>query len=851
MRRLAGFFLFLHVCPLVAQHQLVLEGSIVDTTGAAVSGGPLRVETHNGVVLANTLSDQKGAYRLTGLPSGDLVLATPPYAGFAASTQRFHLTASMTGVTVTLQLESVSQEVSVGSEQSLAVDASANRDTISVAGDDLRKLPVFDQDYIATLTPFLDSSAGSSGGPTIIVDGVEMKTAGVSASAIQEVRINNDPYSAEFNRPGRGRIEIITKPGSPRFHGEANLIVRDATFNAKNHFALVRPPESRRIYEGHVGGPVGYGGHTSFIVSSSYREQNTASVVSALGPSGPINQNVFTPNRNTQASLRLTHDFSSSHRLSVGYNFQSSSSINAGVGGITLPEAGYNSSSREDDVIINDRLIVTPNLVNQLLITLEKDEDVTRSVTNARSIQVSGSFIGGGAQADLNRTENTFHVNEIVSWNHGRHYVRTGVQLPQFSRRAVDDRTNRLGTYKFASLRTYAGGNPYVFTSQQGIGRAVYWINEFGSFVQDQITLSPKVQLTLGLRYDWQAFIPDNNNLAPRISIALAPGKGKTIYRIGTGIFYDRTGGDFPATTKLHDGIVLHAIQIQQPTFGGDPNANASNLPTNLARFSSNVRSPYALQYSAGVERQIHRSVMLTAAYRGQVQVKAFRSRDANAPILPAAPQLSITYRRPDVAFGQIQQIESGGRTLLNALDLSFRGQAGRWFSGQAQYTISLFQNNTGGISAFPQNQYLPNAEWGRADLDRRQRFNLIGNINPDHWLSLGVNATLYSGTPYNETTGNDDFHTGLGNARPSGVARNTLQASGVASLDLLYGHDFHLNKASGDTAKILTAGASAFNVLNRTNYTNYIGALSSLLFTRPTAALAGRQLQFVIGYRF
>jgi hypothetical protein len=151
----------------------------------------------------------------------------------------------------------------------------------------------------------------------------------------------------------------------------------------------------------------------------------------------------------------------------------------------------------------------------------------------------------------------------------------------------------------------------------------------------------------------------------------------------------------------------------------------------------------------------------------------------------------------------------------------------------------------------FPQNQYQPNAEWGRADQDRLQRFNLMGNINPDHWLTLGVAATLYSGTPYTETTGDDNFHTGLGNARPAGVGRNKLQAGGVASLDLLWDHDFRLTKETGDNAKILTAGVSGFNVLNRTNYTNYIGTVSSSLFTQPTAALSGRQLQFSLGFHF
>jgi hypothetical protein len=834
-----------------AQNLPSVRGSVVDPTGATVPGATVRLESPNGDLVSQTTVDSAGNFLLPNLRTGTFALVVPAFSGFASHTQSLSLTSGVTTVKITLDPESINQQVTVGAEQSLSTDSSANRDTVSVTGDQLKKLPVFDQDYIATLTPFLDASAGSSGPVTLIVDGVEMKSTGVSASAIQEVRINNDPYSAEFNRPGRGRIEIITKPGSPHFHGEVNFIVRNAIFNAKNYFAPVRPPESRRIYEGHLSGPIGHGGHTSFITSASYRQQDTAAVVNAIGPNGPIIQNVLTPNRNSQYSFRVTHDFSPNHRLSIGYNFENSTSTNAGVGGITLAEAGYNLSSREDDAIFNDRIIISPNLINQLQITFEKDEDVTQSVTNAQSIQVSGSFIGGGAQADTAKTENTIHVNEIITWSHGKHYIRAGVQLPQFSRRAVDDHTNRLGTLKYSSLTTYNANAPYVFTAQQGPGRALYWINEFGSFIQDQIKLSPKLQLALGLRYDWQTFVPDNNNLAPRVSLAYAPGNGKTILRVGTGVFYDRTGGDFPATVKLHNGIVLYSIQIQNPIFPLPPGTNFNSYPTNLAQFDPHVRAPYAFQYSFGIERQLNKTLTLTAAYRGQVQVKSFRSRDANAPILPPNPSLTADYPRPNLSYGQIQQIESGGRTLLNAVDLSFRSQAGRWFTGQGQYTLSTFDGNTGGINAFPQNQYLPNNEWGRSLQDRLQRFNLLGNINPDHWLSLGVGLNLYSGPPYNETTGNDYYHTGLGNARPAGVARNTLQAGGTASLDLLYNHDFRLTKDKGDKAKILSAGVSAFNVLNHPNFTSYIGTLSSSRFGQPTAALAGRQLQFSVGFQF
>lgn len=124
-------------------------------------------------------------------------------------------------------------------------------------------------------------------------------------------------------------------------------------------------------------------------------------------------------------------------------------------------------------------------------------------MSNAPSIQVDSSFTGGGAQADVARSENTIHISEAVSLTHKNHYIRFGANIPQISRRAVDDRTNRLGTFGFNSLADYAKPipTPYVFTSQQGPGRGLYWINEIGGFFQDQIRLTSQMALTLGLRY--------------------------------------------------------------------------------------------------------------------------------------------------------------------------------------------------------------------------------------------------------------------------------------------------------------------------------------------------------------
>jgi hypothetical protein len=199
----------------LSQTPLSIRGTVVDATGAVVPGLVVTLDTRSGTPVARTGSDANGTFVFTGLSAGDLVLSVPAVAGLAARTIPVHLTANLAALRVGLTVASVSQEVRVGSQPTLSTDSSANRDTITVSGDDLRKLPAFDLDYTSALSSFLDPSSASSGGVTLIVDGIEMKSVGVSSSAIQEVRINNDPYSAEFSRPGRGRIEVTTKPGSP------------------------------------------------------------------------------------------------------------------------------------------------------------------------------------------------------------------------------------------------------------------------------------------------------------------------------------------------------------------------------------------------------------------------------------------------------------------------------------------------------------------------------------------------------------------------------------------------------------------------------------------------------------
>jgi hypothetical protein len=169
------------------------------------------------------------------------------------------------------------------------------------------------------------------------------------------------------------------------------------------------------------------------------------------------------------------------------------------------------------------------------------------------------------------------------------------------------------------------------------------------------------------------------------------------------------------------------------------------------------------------------------------------------------------------------------------------------------QYTLSKATNDTSGVNWMPPNSYDLSLEYARADFDQRHRVDFIGTFNSGSWANLGVALALYSGRPYSITTGRDDFNTGTANARPAGVARNSLEGPGYADLDVRWSRELplHLTGRTPKSGPSATVGIDAFNVLNRVNYSRYIGTRTSPFFGRAISAQSARQLQLSLRLSF
>jgi hypothetical protein len=198
-----------------------------------------------------------------------------------------------------------------------------------------------------------------------------------------------------------------------------------------------------------------------------------------------------------------------------------------------------------------------------------------------------------------------------------------------------------------------------------------------------------------------------------------------------------------------------------------------------------------------------------------------------------------------------VREIESTGRLAAQSVQFTLRGQVSRHLNTSVQYTLSQTHNDTSGINWMPPNAYDLSLEYARADFDQRHRFDLLGTLNAGAWLNVGVAVALYSGRPYSKTTGTDDFNTGVANARPPGVPRNSLNGPDYADLDLRWSHEVFLDQTKKSSGPTLTFAVDAFNALNRVNDTSYVGTLTSPFFGSAVSAQPARRLQFSARIKF
>ena len=606
--------------------------------------------------------------------------------------------------------------------------------------------------------------------------------------SILQIRINQNPLSAEFAHPGFGRIEIITKPGTEQWHGSAGFNFGNAALDARNAFALTRPARDQRHYSFTLSGPI-INKKVSFFLNADQRTVDSSAIVNAVTLNGPFVTNVPSINENRFFGLRIGATLSKTNVLTLGYNYHQFDRETNG-GGFTLPDRGSTTNNDNHTFTIADTLIINSRLVHETRMRFQHEITDAEAKTPGVAINVLDAFNSGGATCCPNTSrQDQIDFQDYLTYTRKKHTIRGGFQL-QYENHHDLIASNFNGTYTFSSLDQYrealAGQHvdpndptsPLVRATQFSInlGNPLLGYSQYEAslFIQDDIRWRQNLTISPGLRYEFQSHLRDRLNVAPRLGIAWSPFKDrKTTVRAGGGIFFNRLSGGLYENTLRFDGITQRNIVIRNPIFdpagplAANPGASIDPLRTIKRVLDPNLQAPYTIYFTSSIEHQFRSGIFGSFTYIHSRGVHFFRSRDINAP-------LPDTLVRPDPTQGNIYSLESTANSKYDGFMFRVDRRFGRNFSVFVNYTLSWANSDADGPQALPANSYDLRSEWGPAFIDRRHFLNVTGMVSLPHGFRLTPFVLVSSGGPFNIITGQDDNLDTVINDRPAGINRNS-----------------------------------------------------------------------------
>ncbi|MCS6885845.1 MAG: carboxypeptidase regulatory-like domain-containing protein [Acidobacteriota bacterium] len=779
----------------------VLRGQVLDQTGAGISGAELRLIDSAGNS-KTMVADERGSFSIAKLAPGEYVLKVevPGFEPFTSEPLKVG-DRPLEPLLIKLVVASTVEQVTIDSTSQLSVSSSSDTSALVFKGKDLEQLP----DDPNELQQALQELAGPSAGP----NGAQLFVDGFSGlrlppkSSIREIRINSNPFSAEYAQIGFGRIEILTKPGTDKLRGDASFSFNDESLNARNAFVGFRAPLQVRRYALNLSGPV-IRNKASFAFDFERRTQDENANINVTLLDKDLNPAEFstvilTPQVGTNFGLRFDYQFGTAHTLVSRYSYAEDSNKNQGVGTFELPTRAFDTFSRNQNVYLTLTSIVSPKVVNEARLQLSRTVTTMRDVVNATAVVVNGSFIGGGAQNGQNRQlSERFELQNFVSLSLDKHSVKTGAVL-RGGRLSDINTSNFGGTFIFAgdverdaqgrplpsarpisSLEHYRrtllglpGYYPSQFTIRSGDPFASVNQYELSLFVQDEWRLRQNLSVSAGMRYEVQTNLGARYNFAPRLAIAYSPrssaGQPSTVIRAGFGIFYDRFNENLTLNARRLDGTrVAQFFAINPKFFPRIPSVSELQAAWPIRQFvAEGMTAPYVMQGVVSFERQLPKRLTLSVNYLWARGVHQLRSRNINAP-LPGTFTGQGSGIRPFGNVGEIYLYESTGFTTLHQLRIGLNQRFSRNFSFFTTYALSDGKGDTEGVGTFPANSYDLSGEFGRSAIQVKHFFVTGSSIQLPWRISASPFVIARSGRPFNIVTGVDSNGDSLFTERPS-----------------------------------------------------------------------------------
>ena len=685
-----------------------------------------------------------------------------------------------------------------------------------------------------------------------------------SINTVSEFKVDNSTFSAEYGRNSGAIVNVATRSGSNSLHGEAFDFYRDDRYDSRNYFNPPPAPQSvfnRKQFGINLGGPIAKNRTFFFLSYEGLRHlqavdlnSGTLTAAQRAGVTDPVAKRLlhYIPEANDstgsrfigsgiapvdldQYTLDLRHSAGQKDDLHWYYAFQRDIRQEPNAQGNTVPGFGDERGGHRQVMTFNETHVFSPALVNEarfgfnrlnisfnpLLTGLNMaDLGINTGVTAASplpQITISGPNlnIGGPAGFPSGRIVTTFAVGDTATYLRGGHIVKFGGEL-----RRVKHHSFNLdpGRFTYPSVAAFQSGFGSSFNITLGDRSFDAFVNAFGVFVQDSVTLGPNLKADLGLRYDYLPSPTEaNDNLVmfdkatvslrqigsgvdqitrngsdvqPRLGLIWNPtGDGRLAVRgayavminqTNTGYFTGETGNpplvkplSVQAAGTAASNVKLDTAFAQAGAVGLAPSTTDPNfLPGRTQTWNVNVEREFGAMGvmvgyfgSYGDRQRIPVNINQFATPGGSV--RPYPRLSASSAILPGS------------TLGNIIEIESSGWSHYKGLWVTANRRLSRGLQLAGSYTLSK-STDTNSYDATGANdngslQDSTNIAGSEAlsDFDVRHRFSLNasydlpfhGNRLKDGWQVVVVEQAQ-TGSPLNVIT-NITTITGAAVVRP------------------------------------------------------------------------------------
>jgi hypothetical protein len=790
-----------------------LHGVVLDPDNALIPGATVALTSASGTT-QSTVSKSDGTYTFRNLATGAYALNVTArgFSVYVNQTIKVSAGASL-ALDVKMALQEQLQQVNVSTDAvSLSVDSDSNASSTVITGAALDALSDDPNELQSELQALAGPSAGPNGGQ-IYIDGF---TGGQlpPKSSILAIRTNQNPFSAQYDQLGYGRIEILTKPGTDTYHGNFMTMFGDKVLNTSTPFLGAGQPDYHTLFfTGNLTGRIKQG--MSFTLAGSHRTMDNNAIVnpSAIYSASPTSavlcapdtlpysacsSNPFPESARAEATPATRWDLSprvdmmlgAKNTLMTRYDYESSSSsVNPTVTSALLT-TGSDRSSSDQDVQISDTQLINSKVINETRFEYRRISSNSSPLNNSPSLSVQGYFnVGGGSTTSSSGDH--IEVQNYTSVQLVKNYLRFGGRLRTSSESNYSNSgLNGSFTYNYlldpctdpnvstkpsncasvvttpcAATNLVAGSSPYSsyqcgIVSQFGL-KAInnYTIaarqTDAEFYAEDDWKARANLTLSYGVRLELQNVINSSHDLAPRVSFAYGvprqSGKTTTVIRGGFGIFFNR--------------FLLDSIESQIANNGQNAQSFTYISPGVACQPTSSGTLPYSSGCTTGAKTaasvtpllndpNLRSAYVIQSAATLEQQIGKYAT--VSATYLNAHGEHQFLTRSIPTAPGNttIDNInQSEGIFRQNQINVNLNVRSPKGISIFGFYSANWANSNIGSVT----DPFNPSVDYGRASFGARQRLVMGGNIPLPYKFSASPMIFAQAGSPYNVTAGTPD----------------------------------------------------------------------------------------------